>query len=126
MEVLNAQKGKEKIMSRELSKVMLEGQKKTLEAMELMKKQVAGTITEAESTRLAMLNGNLLALAGQAADLGFDINAVINATQAAVDAPEVDLNEEYLEDEGLYEYEEDEDEGLDLFNEGNFPRGPVY
>lgn len=103
-------------MSQELAKVMLEGQQKTLEAMELMKKQVAGTITPAEETRLAMLNGNLLALAGQAVDLGFDPQAVIEQTRAVVEAPEVDAEDYGFGDEDevdLFADEDDFDEDVD-------------
>jgi hypothetical protein len=86
-------------MNRDLAKVMLEGQEKTLEAMELMKKQVAGTITPQEEIRLAMLNGNLLALAGQAIEAGFDPQDMIAQTRGIVEAPdEVDLWEETLEE----------------------------
>lgn len=95
-------------MNRDLAKVMLEGQEKTLEAMELMKKQVAGTITAEETTRLAMLNGNLLALAGQAVDLGFDPAEVMAQTRAVAEAPEVQEDE-------VNDYEDDEDEGYDPF-----------
>jgi hypothetical protein len=93
-------------MSTELNKVMLEGQKKTLEAME---KQVAGTITSEESTRLAMLNGNLLALAGQAVELGFDPKAVIAQTEAAIAYAEAE-DEEVGEE--LFEVQEDSEEEL--------------
>lgn len=84
-------------MNRDLAKVMAEGQEKTLEAMELMKKQVAGTITSQEETRLAMLNGNLLALAGQATELGFNPTEALNQMRARANAPdEVDEeNEDY-------------------------------
>jgi len=72
-------------MSNKLDAVMAEGLEKTREAMELMKKQVAEIITPAEETRLATLDDNLLALAGQAVDLGFNPDAVLAQTKASAE-----------------------------------------
>lgn len=109
-------------MNRTLAQVMLEGQEKTLEAMTLKAKQVAGTLTADESTRLAMLEGNLLALAGEAQGLGLDTNAILEASRARVAAETAEaLGEDYdeLEDEDVLELDEynpfaDEDEDEDI------------
>ena len=118
--------------ARTLNQVMLEGQEKTLEVMALMQKQVAGTITEGESQRLAMLNGNLLALSQEAIGLGLNPTAIMEATKAAVEA---EKEEDYgLDEDGAFsEYDEDEDEDLfgydedeDILEIPTYGRGGIY
>lgn len=53
--------------------VMREGLAKETEARTLLEKQMAGTITSDESARLAMLNGNLLALVKEAQAQGVGV-----------------------------------------------------
>lgn len=54
-----------------LVNIIKEGQEKTLVQMDLLEKQINGTITSEELERLKMLNGNLLALARQAQAYGY-------------------------------------------------------
>ena len=90
-------------MNNTLSNIIREGQEKTLQQMELLEKQMNGTITPEETQRLVMLNGNLLALARQAQAQGF-------GTQVGLNLPDEEAYEEAYEEDYEEDYgEEDED-----------------
>ena len=100
---------------RNISEIMREGQEKTLEQIELLKKQMSGTITEDEKLRLGMLNGNLLALIAEAQAQGVGVGVGTELRGAT----ESDYNEN--EDLGLSDEEdpwlEDEDDHDDFWVE---------
>jgi hypothetical protein len=60
-------------MARDVMDIMREGLAKETEARALLEKQMAGTITSDETARLAMLNGNLLALVKEAQAQGVGV-----------------------------------------------------
>ena len=75
-----------------LLNIIKEGQEKSLIQLDLVEKELNGTITPEEKDRLKMLNGNLLALARQAQAYGYG---------TAVAVPEI---HEIAEEESFEEY----------------------
>lgn len=80
---------------RDILTIMREGQAKTLEQMELLRKQMAGTITPDESVRLAMLTGNLLALVDEAQAQGVGTAVGTGYGEVQPETYEDDYDEEF-------------------------------
>lgn len=98
---------------RNLSDVVREGQEKEAIVADLLKKQMAGTITSEESNRLGMLTGNLLALRDEA------IGIMGGVPEGRVGIPYSDSDEDYdPHGDEMDEYDDwDDEEGND--EEGN-------
>lgn len=100
-------------MARNISEIMREGQEKTLEQVALLEKQMNGTITPEESTRLAMLTGNLLSLMKEAQAQGVGVGVGAGYGQATATANEVDEDEDDYSDEEYDDYYDDYDDYSD-------------
>jgi len=85
--------------TRNVLDIMREGQEKTLLTLPLLEKQMAGTITPNESARLAMLNGNLLALVKEAQAQGVGVGVGTGLGQVPVTAEDDEDDELWDEDE---------------------------
>lgn len=89
-------------MTRNIMDIVREGQEKELLVLPLKEKQLTGTLTQEEAVRLAMLEGNLLALVKETQALGYGLAPTPIA--------------EEVEDEG-------EDYGFDLEDEDEVGTG---
>ena len=78
-----------------LVNIIKEGQEKSLVQMDLLEKQLNGTITPEETQRLVMLNGNLLALARQAQAYGYGTEVML-PTISVAEAEDSTLDSEYI------------------------------
>lgn len=87
-----------------LSSVLEQGRQQTLQAMELMKKERDGTITQDERNRLAMLNGSLLALAETAIASGYNPLGGAPVEVSSEGCGDCDIDEEVGADEVGEEY----------------------
>lgn len=93
-------------MARSIGEVMAEGQRLTLELVDLKRKEIAGTATADEKARIIQLDAYLLGLVGEAQAQGV-------GTAVGTGYGEVQADED--EDEGYDEY--DDDLSLDLDEE---------
>lgn len=92
---------------RSVGEVMAEGQKLTLELVELKRKEMAGTATAEDKARILQLDAYLLGLVGEAQALGVGVGVGTGYGQTQTQETE-DGDEDW--DEG---YDEDEDFGLE-------------
>lgn len=99
-------------MSRSISEVMAEGQKLTLELIGLKRKEIAGTATEAEKSRIVQLDAYLLGLVGEAQAQGVGV-AVGTGYGQNTEAVVEDWDESEYDEDGYDEDGYDED-GYDV------------
>lgn len=91
-----------------LLNIIKEGQEKSLVQLDLVEKELNGTITPEEKDRLKMLNGNLLALARQAQAYGYGTSVSIPEVYEVEEASENDSFDEYISDEPRINLEKEE------------------
>lgn len=119
-------------MNNNLRDVIAQGQTQALEQLALQNKQLAGTITPEESTRLVLLTGSLTQLANQALALSgvtpeqakgiLAQGGIVQlpVPSASVESSDYDEDEDFFDDYDEDDYDEDDDEDLLELEDDNF------
>jgi hypothetical protein len=116
---------------RSVGEVMAEGQKLTLELLELKRKEIAGTATAEEKIRITQLDAYLLGLVGEAQAMGVGVGVGTGYGQTQNESAEdgdEDLDfgdEDESDDWGLESEDEPENERQQNYGDNNpfgYPR----
>lgn len=105
--------------NRNIATIIAEGQAKTLETLPLMEKKMAGTLTAEESNRLAMLEGNLLALMKEAQAQGVGVAVGTEYRGEPADNDEDEWADE-TEDDNVWLAEDEDGDEENSDEVGNF------
>jgi hypothetical protein len=95
-------------MARSIGEVMAEGQKLTLELVDLKRKEIAGTATAEDKTRIVQLDAYLLGLVGEAQAQGVGTAVGTGYGEGGDEDTDEDLGYDEYDDDLSLDLDEDE------------------